>query len=100
MGEAVMIQFLLLLVVVYCSATSNRSLGRSNIALPELFVRMRRLGYDFGQYYSRIRVFEYTDYSDVKLLKFNIDAPTASARWSVNFDTEGKCGDGPVKFHL
>ena len=100
MGDAVMIPLLLLVVVACCSATSNRSLGRSDSALPESAECMRPLGYDFGQYYSRIRVFEYTDYSDVKFLKFKIDAPAAFARWTVNFDTEGKCGDSPVKFHL
>jgi len=50
-----------------------------------------RLGYDFGQHYSRIRIFEYETYSDVKLLKFNIKGPTTIANWSITITTEGKC---------
>ncbi|UJR15924.1 hypothetical protein I4U23_002844 [Adineta vaga] len=50
-------------------------------------------GYDVGQYYSQIRIFEYTDYSDVKFLKFNIYAPTTLANWSITLNTDGQCNN-------
>lgn len=58
------------------------------------------LGYDFGQYYSRIRIFEYGDYSDVKFLKFNIDGPTTLANWSLTTETDGSCKDYLANIHL
>ena len=57
-------------------------------------------GYDFGQHYSRIRIFDYESYSDVKLLKFNIHGPTTAANWSLTFASEGKCKDAPGSIHL
>ena len=58
------------------------------------------LGYDFGQHYSRIRIFEYDSYSDVKFLKFNINGPTTLANWSLTFATEGKCTANFANIHL
>jgi hypothetical protein len=58
------------------------------------------LGYDFGQHYSRIRIFEYDSYADVKLLKFNIHGPTTLANWSLNIASQGKCDDYFANVHL
>ncbi|CAF2401618.1 unnamed protein product [Rotaria sp. Silwood2] len=58
------------------------------------------LGYDFGQYYSRIRIYEYTDYSNVKFLKFNIYGPTNLANWSIIIDAEGKCTNYLANIHF
>ena len=58
------------------------------------------LGYDFGQQYSRIRIFEYDSYSDVKLLKFDIHGPTPAANWSITLTSEGKCPNDFTKIHL
>ncbi len=60
----------------------------------------RNLGYDFGARYSRIRIFEYTDYSDVQFLKFDIYSPTTLANWSITIDTDGKCANYFPHIHL
>ena len=57
-------------------------------------------GYDFGQHYSRIRIFDYEAYSDVKFLKFRIHGPAASANWALTFALEGKCSDPLTDIHL
>ncbi|CAF1157947.1 unnamed protein product [Adineta steineri] len=56
--------------------------------------------YDFGQQYSRIRIFEYESYSDVKFLKFNIQGPTTLANWSLTLSTEGKCTNYFANIHF
>ncbi|CAF4701241.1 unnamed protein product [Rotaria sp. Silwood1] len=58
------------------------------------------LGRDFGQHYSRIRIFEYDGYSDAKFLKFNIHGPTKVANWSLTFATEGKCSNQFANIHF
>ncbi len=65
-----------------------------------IFMTSFYLGYDFGQHYSRIRIFEYESYSDVKLLKFNIHGPTTVANWSITLTTEGKCPNDLTNIHL
>jgi len=60
----------------------------------------RYIDYDFGEYYSRIRLFEYTDYTDVIFLKFNIYPPTTRANWTVIIHTDGKCDDYSANIHL
>ncbi|CAF0845367.1 unnamed protein product, partial [Didymodactylos carnosus] len=57
-------------------------------------------GYDFGQHYSRIRIFEYESYSDVKFLKFKIYGPTTLANWTVNIQSEGKCNGYQANVHF
>jgi len=71
-----------LFIVVFCSA---------------LLIDGQRLnGYDFGQHYSRIRIFDYETYADIKLLKFNINGPSRMANWSLTFAPEGKCDDPSI----
>ena len=53
-----------------------------------------------GQYYSRIRIYEYTDYTDMTFLKFNIENPTKLANWTVSIGTYGKCSDDLKTIHL
>ncbi len=53
-----------------------------------------------GQQYSRIRLFEYIDYSDVTFFKFNIYASTTLANWSVIIQADGQCTDYYVNIHL
>ena len=64
------------------------------------FKKIIHLGYDFGQHYSRIRIFEYESYSDVKLLKFNINGPSTLASWSITLSAEGKCANDFGTIHL
>jgi hypothetical protein len=78
-----MIQWILLLVLSVGSTENNPLIG-----------------YDFGQHYSRIRIFEYDSYSDVKLLKFNIQGPTNLANWSITLTTEGKCSNDLTNIHF
>ncbi|CAF3660938.1 unnamed protein product [Rotaria sordida] len=78
-----MIKFALVLVFACCSAQNS------------LFN-----GYDFGQHYSRIRIFDYDSYSDAKFLKFNIRAPTIVANWSITVTTEGKCSNDFTNIHF
>lgn len=58
------------------------------------------LGHDFGQHYSRIRIFEYETYSDVKLLKFHIHGPATIANWSISITTEGQCPPDFANIHF
>ncbi|UJR30663.1 hypothetical protein I4U23_018187 [Adineta vaga] len=58
------------------------------------------IGYDFAQQYSRIRIFEFDSYADVKFLKFNIQGPTTLANWSITLSTEGKCTDNVDHIHF
>ncbi|CAF4031485.1 unnamed protein product [Adineta steineri] len=78
-----MIKFILIIVFCWCSAENNPLIG-----------------YDFGQQYSRIRIFEYESYSDVKFLKFNIQGPTSLANWSLTLSTEGKCTNYFANIHF
>ncbi|CAF0819581.1 unnamed protein product [Rotaria sordida] len=78
-----MIKFILIILISYCSATNNSFRG-----------------YDFGQYYSRIRIYEYTDYSSVKFLKFNIYDTTKLANWSIIIDTNGQCTNYLANIHF
>ena len=58
-------------------------------------------GRHFGEDYSRIRLFEYQDYSDVKFLQFKVHGPSTAANWSVFVTLDGKCSPhSPVDFHL
>ncbi|CAF1572483.1 unnamed protein product [Adineta ricciae] len=58
------------------------------------------VGHDIGQYYSKINLYEYVDYSNVKFLKFNIYGPTTLANWSVTISNEGKCSNYFPKIHF
>lgn len=58
------------------------------------------IGYDLGQYYSRVRIYEYEDYTDVKFLKFHISGPTKLANWSFIIRTNNKCNNYQAHIHL
>jgi hypothetical protein len=94
-----MIKFGLIFVFSCCLAENNPFIGmyRNDILLRYYLFY---LGYDFGQHYSRIRIFEFDSYSDVKFLKFNIHGPTNLANWSISVATEGKCLNNFANIHL
>lgn len=53
-----------------------------------------------GQSYTRIRLYEYVDYSDVVFFKFHIDGPTRFANWSMIIHADGDCSNYPANTHL
>ncbi|CAF1057322.1 unnamed protein product [Adineta ricciae] len=79
-----MFNIILIFALVY-SSTANKDL---------------LTGYDLAQQYSRIRIFEYDNYADVKFLKFNIQGPTTLANWSITISTEGTCTDYSSNIHF
>jgi hypothetical protein len=96
-----MIKLVLLFVLSCgCSAQTNPLFGRFLTYGERVPQSSLCLGYDFGQHYSRIRIFEFDSYSDVKFLKFTIRAPTTLANWSIALSTEGTCTNYFPDVHL
>ena len=56
--------------------------------------------HQLGQFYTRIRLYEYYDYSDVVFFKFDIDTPTRFVNWSMIIHADGKCSNYPANTHL